>query len=332
MNDPKHIYECLLDYCSSTQSIDRITLGLVWTVCQSRQQHHISSGLSMTPSVATRTLPWPGTLAGRALKDVGQWLLHWEPYQATAGMAAINCSINSESVPSGELLKPRPGAANLTVFEHFLPFTQNQKVVVIGHYPGIEHYIDEYGWQVLERTLQPGDYPDPACEFLLPEADWVFLSASSLPNKTFPRLAELSRAAKTVLMGPTVPWLPELQSFGIDYLAGVEVIDAEALYQTAAEGGGVRIFSTGVRYKVLALTDQNNLAWLKRRIADTYTEKDRLTQSMEQWYSKGQSKRFPRFAELQDLNVRLSRMDSAYKTLWDAEPHSNTATQSEELT
>jgi uncharacterized protein (DUF4213/DUF364 family) len=54
-------------------------------------------------------------------------------------------------------------------------------------------------------------------------------------------------------MGPTMPWLPELAEFGIDYLAGVSVTDSDALRQTVAEGGGVRIFETGVQYRVLEL-------------------------------------------------------------------------------
>ncbi|MGR9044647.1 MAG: Rossmann-like domain-containing protein [Gammaproteobacteria bacterium] len=319
MEDPKRLYECLLDYCD-TQSITRITIGPVWTVCQSQSHSAVHSGLAMTPNLSTRTLKWPGTLVGQALKDIGRWVMEWEPYQATVGMAAINCSINNgRYIPKGELLELRSGAANLTVFEHFLPLTKNQKVVVIGHYPGIERYTEQYGWQVLERLPVAGDYPDPACEFLLPEADWVFLSASTIPNKTFPRLAELSRASKTVLMGPTVPWLPELYSFGIDFLAGVEVADADALFQTASEGGGVRIFETGVRYKVLKLGADTSLAWLKRQIADTYAEKERLTLDMSHWYGEGNSKRFPYYADLHEANIRLSRMDSAYKTLWDAQ-------------
>ena len=54
-------------------------------------------------------------------------------------------------------------------------------------------------------------------------------------------------------MGPTMPWLTELKEFGIDYLAGVTVSNAKALRQTVAEGGGVRIFETGVQYQVLKL-------------------------------------------------------------------------------
>lgn len=93
-----------------------------------------------------------------------------------------------------------------------------------------------------------------ACEYLSPAADWVFLTATSIANKTFPRLVELAQHAELVLMGPTVPWLPELADMGIDYLAGIAVIDPTGLRQTIAEGGGTRIFDQGVQCHVLKLS------------------------------------------------------------------------------
>ena len=44
-------------------------------------------------------------------------------------------------------------------------------------------------------------------------------------NKTMPRLLELSRNAKTIVIGPTVPMCPELKSLGIDRLSGMVVTD-----------------------------------------------------------------------------------------------------------
>ncbi|MGZ8159332.1 MAG: Rossmann-like domain-containing protein, partial [Methylobacter sp.] len=143
------------------------------------------------------------------------------------------------------------------------------------------------------------------------------LTASSIPNKTFPRLAELSGSAKTVLMGPTVPWLPQLHEFGIDYLAGTEITDADDLYRTAAEGGGVRIFSHGLRYRIAELSPPTSLKWLKEQIRETADEKKRLTLAMESWYASGNSKRFPEYSLLDQANRQLSRLDSSYKALWD---------------
>lgn len=245
MNQAQRVYELLLDHAHSTELVETINIGLVWTLCKAKH-----CGLAMSPQLPTRTLPWSGTLVGQPLRELCTWINEWDVYQATVGMAAINAAINAQNIlPSGVALS----AGNLAVFEHFLPQIQGKKVVVIGRYPNIERYAQQIDLKIIERQPTNNDYPDAACEFLLADADWVFLTATSLINKTFPRLAELAQHATTVLMGPTTPWLPELADFGIDYLAGVEVVHTEKLQQTVAEGGGVRIFETGVRYRVLNL-------------------------------------------------------------------------------
>jgi len=113
---------------------------------------------------------------------------------------------------------------------------------VIGRYPGLSQYEKEFDLKVIERQAITEDFPDPAAEFLLPQSDWVFLTATSIINKTFPRLVKLSQNAKLVLMGPTVPWLNELGEMRIDYLAGVAITNPEKLRQTIAEGGGKKNF------------------------------------------------------------------------------------------
>ncbi|BCG66041.1 MAG: hypothetical protein methR_P3917 [Methyloprofundus sp.] len=170
------------------------------------------------------------------------------------GLSAVNCSLNGKQTLAGDLLEPEDGQANLAVFDYFFPKIKDQKIVVIGHYPGIERYYQQYKLKVIERQPVDRDYPDSAAEFLIPEADWVFITGTSIANKTFPRLMQLASQAKTVLMGPSTPWLPELAEFGVDYLVGVDVIDHNRLFQTAAEGGGVRIFDQAVRYKVVDLS------------------------------------------------------------------------------
>ncbi|AEG01467.1 DUF364 domain-containing protein [Methylomonas methanica] len=315
MANPKHVYELLLDHCSSEAVVDNLMIGLVWTICKTKDQAGL--GLAMSPGHATRTLSWSGNLTGKPITDLAAWILDWNPYQASVAMAAINSCINSRPLPESVILQPAADHANLAVFDHFLPQLHHKKVVVIGHYPGIERYQDLMQLSVLEKQPAADDLPDSACEFLLPTADWVFLTASALPNKTFPRLAELAWNAKTVLMGPTVPWLPQLHEFGIDYLAGVEITDPQALYHTAAQGGGVKIFSQGLRYRIAELTPKTSLNWLKQQIADCATERTELKQQMESWYAAGQNQRFAKTQLLERVDARLSRLDSSYKVLWD---------------
>jgi uncharacterized protein len=249
MIHPREIYDLLLESTQTDAVVREIVIGLTWTYCQVE-----GIGLCMSPGQPTRTLPWSGTLVNQKVKDLAPWLKSWDSYQATIGMAVINAVINASSplIAAAAPLYPKT-SANLAVFEHFLPQIHGKKVVVVGRYPGISQYEQEVDLKILERQPTSQDFPDTACEYILPEADWVFLTATSIVNKTFPRLVELSQHAKLVLMGPTLPWIPEFAQMGIDYLAGVAVTQPELLKQTISEGGGTRIFETGVQYRVLKL-------------------------------------------------------------------------------
>jgi len=320
MSKPHEIYDLLQDYAGGVEAVREVAIGLVWTYCEAE-----ACGLAMSPGIPNRTLPWAGRLRGKPVAELAGWVREFEPYQATVGMAAVNAAINCRhSLPDGLSLKPGTHG-NLAVFEHFLPQIKDKKIAVIGRYPGLDKFVEakELDLTVLERSPGPGDVSDATCEYLLPEAEWVFLTASSIPNKTFPRLAELSRNAVTVLMGPTTPWLPELHHFGIDFLAGVEIAGRETLRATVAEGGGVRIFDAGVRYRVAALGAGEATAWTKQLIAQTAAGKEALTRAMADWYGRGETRRFPRYAELETINRRLSRLDTCFKKLWDANTGEN---------
>ncbi|MBR8827353.1 MAG: DUF364 domain-containing protein [Gomphosphaeria aponina SAG 52.96 = DSM 107014] len=249
MINPSEIYNILIEYSNSITPIREILIGLTWTLCEAE-----GIGLCMSPAIPTRTLTWSGTLVNRTPSALAPWLLSWDSYEATVGMAVINAVINGRSPleQTAQPLNPEI-SGNLAVFEHFLPQIQGKKVVVIGRYPGLSRYENEVEMTVIERQPTDEDLPDPASEYIIPRADWVFLTGTSLVNKTFPRLVELAQNTQLVLMGPTVPWLSEFAEMGVNYLAGVTVTNRAKLRQTVAEGGGVRIFATGVQYRVLAL-------------------------------------------------------------------------------
>lgn len=313
-----HLYDLLVDRLDDSAQVAEIVIGLTWTLCRSTGEGGAGFGLAMSPGVPTRTLPWPGTLSGRPVRGLSKWLRGWDPYEATVAMAAVNSVLNRGSDLAGSAIPLFPaGAANLAVFQHFAPRLAGQRVCVVGRYPGLDAL--DLGWDltVLERRPGPGDLPDPAAEYLLPRADWVFLTATSIPNKTFPRLAELSRDATLVLMGPTVPWVPELADFGVDYLAGVRVEDGERLRVTVAEGGGTRIFETGVRYAVADLR-LCELDRLREAIAATAASRDRLVTEMESWYAHDGGGRFPGRDRLERLGGALSELDTRLKRTFDA--------------
>ena len=321
----REIYDMLIERAKTSATVQEIFIGMTWTLCQLEGNNRNKNiGLAMSPAVGTRTLPWSGTLKGKSASDLAPWLLAWEPFQATVGMAVVNAVINSQS----ELLQQASqidyqGPANLAVFEHFLPCIRDKRVIVIGRYPGLECYESQMKLNVVERMPGPNDYPDPAVEYLLPEAEWVFLTASSITNKTFPRLSELAKDAHLVLMGPTVPWISDLAEFGVDFIAGVKVGDSDILRNTVAEGGGVRIFESGVRYCVADLRGEE-MQRIKSSISEVVGRREQLKRDMEAWYAGPWRGSFPRVFELETIDKELSSLDTRYKRLWDArQPHMN---------
>ncbi len=325
MSNPLEIYDLLIERAQSQAEgaiVKNITIGLTWTLCQSSGPQGERMGLAMSPQQYTRTLPWSGTLVDRPIKDIVKWIKSWNPFEAAIGLAAANSVINTNASPLTAKSVPVPISVspNLSVFDYFHHKLKNKHVVVIGRYPGLEQYESELQLTVLERNPLEGDYPDPACEYVLPEADWVFLTASSITNKTFPRLAELSRNAVTVLIGPSVPWLEDWVNYGIDFLAGIQISDPDILHATVAEGGGVRIFNQAVQYHILDVS-QNDMQELKTDIADLVAKREQLKGEMDVWYGQTRSNkpsRFPKWPLLEKIDRELSLLDLRYKRQWDA--------------
>ena len=74
-------------------------------------------------------------------------------------------------------------------------------------------------------------------------------------NKTLPRLIELGRHARIVLVGPSVPLSPFWFEKGISSLAGTTVTDAAKIWRHVAEGGDKSIFKEGAHMFKLSPKD-----------------------------------------------------------------------------
>jgi len=100
-------------------------------------------------------------------------------------------------------------------------------VAVIGHFPFVTalRKVCDTCW-VLEKRPQPGDVEASEAPNILPQADVVALTGTTLLTAPWPTLLNLCRADATVVMvGPTTPYAPSLFTCGIDILAGCDVVD-----------------------------------------------------------------------------------------------------------
>ena len=211
------IYDTLLENLPQNIRITDFASGDIWTMAETE-----SGGLGLAMTTSGTTIPAElESLEGLPSRVACARVKSWNHMEASQAMAAINACYNTES-RLGQLGCYEP-------FEKYctegLDFT-GKTVGVIGHMNMPDALLkltkDVF---ILERHPKPGDYPDSACEYLLPKCDIVLITGSSFVNKTMPRLLQLSSGAYTVVTGPTVPMCPELLNLGIDRLAGLVITD-----------------------------------------------------------------------------------------------------------
>ena len=240
----------LLDYADLNIPVEHLQVGIHWTLCQAG-----SLGVAATSGCGSGSAVHH-PLAGRSLAELSRWLRHWDHWQAGIGLAAMNAAINREAdmvYAEGALFKgPRAAQA---CFDWFLPIVQGQRCVVIGDKSPFSWPLSTDMYHLL--PVYQGALPAKA-EYLLPRADWVFIPAQTIADKTLPRILELAADARCVLYGPETPWLDEWQVFGIDYLVGIQVDDAPLLRQHVAEAGDIAQLGQAISYRLVSLNSQQS--------------------------------------------------------------------------
>jgi hypothetical protein len=181
------------------------------------------------------------------VKELAAQMASWDDLDSCLGVAALNSVLNTQTHLDALRRECEVEASDTNSFHYLRQRVAGKNVAVVGHFPGLEFLADECKLSILERTPSAGDYPDPACEYLLPEQDFVFITGVTLANKTLPRLLELSKGAFVVLVGPSVPLSPIFFSHGVDLLASTVVLDEARLRRVVEEAGAVEIFENGAQ-------------------------------------------------------------------------------------
>jgi len=125
-----------------------------------------------------------------------------------------------------------------------------KRVAMIGHFPFAERLAPVCGelW-VFERGdgRREGDFADDMVDELLPQAEVVAVTSTTIINRTLPGLLGLVRPdAFVLLLGPSTPLTPRLFDHGIDLLCGTLIVDPAAVLR-AVEQGAVTSQIRGVR-------------------------------------------------------------------------------------
>ncbi len=188
---------------------------------------------------------------GMPLCEVAACIKSWNFHEAAIGVAAINAYYNNPQVASVNGVE---FSDQLRVEDRrYDPFIMSQndikgkKVAVVGHFPYIEKLMAPVcDFYILEKEPEDGDYPISACEYILPDCEYVYLTCSSVIDKTLPRLLKLSQnARKITIVGPGTPLAPMLFNHGVKDLSGFIVKDNQRALHIAAGAEYVKMSVAG---------------------------------------------------------------------------------------
>ena len=249
-------------------TIERAVVGLFFTGVKLSNG---TTGASATPiksipeavccPSSAMAMPFPGKLAGRRAADVAREALSGHGIRRAVGIAAVNALADCcwQRRPHRDVeLQHGVDAFDATDIRH------GDNVVVVGAFVPFLKELKRRGqaFLVLEQdpsTLKADELPffrpaEQAAE-ILPDADVVLITGSTLVNNTLEHLLALTRPdARVTVVGPTVGMLPAaFLARGADVLGCVRITEPDAFLDLLAEGGsGYHFFGRSAQKLVLA--------------------------------------------------------------------------------
>ena len=244
-SDKWRLYKELIAGIPEDVQVKRLMLGEQWAYCEAESGVGVS--MMVRGGAGGSRIGMPAS--AMKLRDLAALATSWSFVEATAGVAALNAWYSSEPVAKANGLIIDEGEND--GFRVYKQLVEGKRVTVVGHFPLIERMGDICDLTILERMPQPGDIPDPACEYIIEEQDYLFSTGITLQNKTLPRLLQLARDGGTevILVGPSVVPSPVLFGYGVVCAAGSIVLPerAQGIMCAMEQGSRSNIFGQGLQ-------------------------------------------------------------------------------------
>lgn len=257
MADPWELYDVLLDAIPMDITVTAANTGLQWSRVASSE-----GGIGMAYTTPARTRPptyHEPSFVGARLRDIAVLVKSWNFAEASIGMAAINAYYSQPDRAQANGFHRSRDNTWLRVFDPFSELVTGKTVVVVGHFPfAPQPLAAAKELIVLERSPRAGDFPDPACEYVLPRCDYAFMSSSAFVNKTAPRLLALAADATTIAVGPSTPLSPALFDYGVDVITGFVSPTPALLDQALANIAMSGMHDAGYRVECSRAKDAHN--------------------------------------------------------------------------
>lgn len=208
--------------CVYWTAVTSFRCGLASTMAASilpSQEHHVECAGSLLPAGA---------------KELARLSLSSRILEAAIGVAAINSIL-----PIDESL-----CIDLNAEAEIRAHGKGKRIAIIGHFPFVKRLgtVAKELWTFeLPGRAQPGDFSGNEVETLLPQAEVVAISSTTLINHTLGGLLDLiAPGAYKMMLGPSTPLSPVLFDYGLDTLSGSIVVDRDQLLNCISQGANFR--------------------------------------------------------------------------------------------
>jgi len=172
-----------------------------------------------------------GSLIQKSALELAEYARSDNLLEAAIGIAAINSLLDIDESQCVET----------NAYDILAQEGKGKKIAIVGHYPFIPRLqsVARKLW-VIEKRPREGDFPAEEAANILPQADVVAISGTSLINHTLENLLNLCHNSFVVIVGPSCPLSPVLFNYGVDVLAGAKVVEAEAVIEGISQGATLR--------------------------------------------------------------------------------------------
>ena len=228
-------------------SVRDVQVGAFWTAVVVEIDGQAKCGLASTMSgddnhhhgggPAVRDA---GHLMERSARELAALAFSQSPMEAAIGIATINALLPA--------LEER--WVDLNAEEVIAQHGAGRPVALVGHFPFIPRLRDRVGsLSVLELQPRGEDLPADAASDVIPQADVLAITGTTLINHTFEGLMALRHPDALVLvLGPSTPLSPLLFDHGVHLLSGSVVEDVDSVLRVVSQGANFRqVRRQGVR-------------------------------------------------------------------------------------
>ncbi len=238
------LYKKLVEGVPEGIAVTDVTIGNHWVLVEAAS----GCGMAMIVGGGRGTYRLGSRALHMELRDLAAQCVSWNFLEASVGVAALNAWYSTPDNAAAAGMKIEERGSN-DGFELYRRICAGKRVTVVGHFPLIERLAGECELTILERNPHDDDFPDPACEYIIPHQDFTFITGITLTNKTLPRLLQLSQMGdgSCILVGPSVVPAPVLYDFGVDCMAGSVVTDPDRAKAAILHAETSGIFKHGVQ-------------------------------------------------------------------------------------